>query len=90
MANTATANAIMDFVVNELLYDKEAGDFTASDSLLQSGLFDSLAVVMTMEFCEATFGVRFDESDVVPENFENIEALAALVERSLASKSQSA
>ena len=40
----------------------------------------------TVAFCEASFGIQIDDAELAPENFENVAALAALVERSLANK----
>ena len=84
MAYSPTVQAIFDFLVNDLLYDADLRNFTPSDSLIEQGLLDSLAMLRTVDFCEEHFGVHFDDSDLVPENFESVDALASLVERTLA------
>jgi acyl carrier protein len=84
MAHSQTARTILEFLVNDLLYDKDVRNLTPSDPLLESGLLDSLAILRTVAFCEETYGIRIDDADVIPENFENVGALAALIERNLA------
>jgi len=56
-----------------------------NQSLIASGLIDSLAVVQILEFLEARFDVRFDPEDLTGENFDSISAMAALVRARLSS-----
>ncbi len=53
--------------------------------LLQSGLIDSLGMEELVTFLEDTFSVEVEDEDLLPDNFETVEAIAALIERKLAS-----
>ncbi len=48
-------------------------------SLLNSGVIDSGAVFELVEFVEGEFGIKVDDDEIVPENFESIDAIAQLV-----------
>ncbi len=62
-------------------FDKEQGasDLGPDDSLLQSGILDSLAIVKLLSFIEEEFDVEVSDADFDPENFENLRSIAKLV-----------
>ena len=66
-----------------LLEDPEiafpARDLAAGQSLLSSGLIDSLAVLDIIAFLESRFGIQFEPEDLTGENFDRISSMAALV-----------
>ena len=80
MATTATEQNILDFLVNDLLYDKDLGSLGPTDPLIEGGLLDSLGVMRVVTFCEETFGIELADTDVVPENFESVAAIAKLID----------
>ena len=55
------------------------------DMLLKDSLLDSIGILQTVTFCEQTFEISIPEEELLPDNFENIRAVAQLVERRLAS-----
>ena len=50
--------------------------------LLAAGLLDSFDIVNLVSRLEETFGVEIDPTDIVPENFRTISAIAVLMELS--------
>ncbi len=56
------------------------------DSLLESGIVDSLGVLELVEFLERTFGISVTEEDLLPENFDSIRRMADLVGRKVAGR----
>jgi acyl carrier protein len=50
-----------------------------SDSLLESGVLDSLAVMKLAAFLEGRYGITIGEDDLMPEYFDTIDAVAELV-----------
>lgn len=52
-----------------------------SDSLLDSGLIDSVGIFELVSFLEESVGVKVADEDIVPENFETIASIDALVTR---------
>ena len=81
---TATETAIRDFLVNEVLYDKDLKDLKPEDQLIERGLLDSLSILKTVTFCEERFGITIPDQDVLPDHFESVRAIAALVDKTRA------
>ena len=50
--------------------------------LLASGLLDSFDIVNLVSQLEEAFTVEIEPTDIVPENFRTVAAIAALMERS--------
>lgn len=81
MSLTATESAIRQFLVEDVFYDQDLKDLGAEDSLLAKGLLDSLSILKTVTFVEESFGVTIPDEDVLPDHFESVRAIAALVEK---------
>ena len=52
-----------------------------STSLLDQGIIDSTGVLEVIMFIESTFGVTVEDSEMLPENLDSIERIAAFVAR---------
>lgn len=55
-------------------------DFTASDSLVDDGILDSLSIVTLISELSMEFGVVFDMEQLMPENLNSIDAIVKTVE----------
>mgnify|MGYP003577652195 CR=1 FL=1 len=67
------------FLANEL--SRDLADVNDSTSLLQAGVLDSLGVMQLVAFLQERYGVVVADDDLVPENLESIDAIAAFVTR---------
>lgn len=56
-------------------------DFTASNDFITDGMLDSLDMVTLVAALDKNFQVSIPGTDIVPENFQNIEAIEALLRR---------
>ena len=61
--------------------DRSPDHIDARSSLFELGLLDSLGFVQLITFIEREFDVRLDDDDLTRENFETLDAIAALVAR---------
>lgn len=52
-----------------------------SQSLITDGLLDSFDIISLITELEEVFDIEIDPEDVVSENFESVDAIAALVEK---------
>ena len=77
----STEAAIERFIVDELLVGGKETRIEPNQSLLDSGILDSLALLRLISFIEEHFGVTIDDGEVIPENFETIKEISALVKR---------
>jgi len=53
--------------------------FDHKTPLLDNGLLDSLGILDVVEFVEKSFGISLNDDELVPENFQTTERLAAFV-----------
>ena len=67
------------FILDELLLGSRT-TIESDESLLASGVVDSLALLRLIGFIEEHFGVVIEDHEVAPENFESINVMTALVE----------
>jgi acyl carrier protein len=52
-----------------------------SDALLESGILDSLGILDLVSYIEETFSIVVADDELVPENFNSVETLAAYLQR---------
>ena len=56
-------------------------DFTASDTLVDDGILDSLSVVMIISELSMEFGVKFDVEQLMPENLNSVDAMVKTLQQ---------
>ena len=70
---------IRQFILTELVNDKAYADIADSDSLLESGIVDSLGIMKLIGFLEDNLNVQVNDDELIPENFASIETITNLV-----------
>lgn len=73
--------AIRAFIASNLLYSEDGFPYADDASLLRERIIDSLGVVELAAFLTHRFGVRVEQAEVRPENFDTVARLAAFVRR---------
>ena len=73
--------AIERFVVDELMLGDSNTKIDLNESLISSGVLDSLALLRLIAFLEEQMGVTVDDSEVIPENFETINEIKSFIEK---------
>ena len=56
-------------------------DFESSTELVDSGMLSSFIVVNIISLFTVEFGVTIPYEEIIPENFNSLEAMASLVEK---------
>lgn len=51
-----------------------------SDALLESGMIDSQGVLEVVDFIEKRFSTTVEDDELVPENFQSIDRIAAFIQ----------
>ncbi|KAA3613251.1 MAG: acyl carrier protein [Calditrichaeota bacterium] len=69
---------ILKFLYDDSLKD-EFQDLDHDDSLLELGIIDSVKMMQLIDFIEKTFGITVDEDDMMPENFDSINAITEYI-----------
>jgi acyl carrier protein len=68
------------YIVDEILLGSGDTRLDPSESLIDSGVLDSLALLRLISFVEERFGVTVEDVEVVPDNFQSINATKAFIE----------
>ena len=71
---------IKHFIVQQFPLARQR-DLGNDDSLLESGILDSLGVLEVVTFLEDELGITITDDELLPENFRSIACVAAFVER---------
>ena len=74
---------IRDFVTSNF-YVADPAALEDRTSLLDQGIIDSTGVLEVIVFVETTFGIAIEDSEMLPENLDSIERIAAYVARKTA------
>lgn len=62
-------------------YLENGEDVGNDESLFESGVIDSLAVIEITEFIKTKYDFSVPEEDLVPENFDSIDAMATYLSK---------
>jgi acyl carrier protein len=60
---------------------KETDSLRSDTKLFVEGIFDSMGFALLLDFLESTFQIQAEDSDLVEENFESIDAIAEFIVR---------
>ncbi len=71
--------AVKKFVEENFLYKKNIQTIANDAALLDAGLIDSMGIFQLVNFIESGFGVEVLDEEVVPENFESINAIVSFI-----------
>jgi acyl carrier protein len=74
------AQRVRAFLVDSFLLGDDDG-FSNDESLLDSGIVDSTGVMEVVSFLEESFAIAVDDDELVAENLDSVDRLAAFVQR---------
>ncbi len=75
-----TKQQVREFVTSNF-YVAEPSSLADDASLLDQGIIDSTGVLEIISFLETSFGLEVADAEMVPENLDSIERIAAFVAR---------
>jgi acyl carrier protein len=67
---------INDYISRELVQDAAPLPLGNATSLLETGVLDSLSLLKLVVFVQERFGIMIDDVDLVPENFDSVDAIS--------------
>jgi acyl carrier protein len=56
-------------------------DFTTSNDFMADGMLDSFDMVALVSTLDKTFGISIEGTQIVPENFQNVQTIETLVRK---------
>jgi len=72
---------IQEFIKKELVRGNNISDLDVTDNLIESGVIDSLGIQLLVSYLEKNFSMSINDSDLIPENFESVEAIWSFINR---------
>jgi acyl carrier protein len=73
---------IRQFVCERLARERGVTETVSDqDSLIELGIIDSMGIVQLLGHLESSLKIKIPDEDIVPDNFDSIESLAAYLDR---------
>jgi acyl carrier protein len=66
------------FIQKNFTFD-DAKTIDGTTSLLGSGIIDSTGILELIGFLETTYGLKFEDNELIGENFDSIDKIAAFM-----------
>jgi acyl carrier protein len=70
-------SVINDYISREIVQDPAELPLSNDTSLLKGGILDSLSLLRLVVFLQDRFQVTVDETELLPENFDSVDAICA-------------
>jgi acyl carrier protein len=67
------------FIQSELIKGKDFSNLTDTDSLIESGIIDSMSIQMLVAYLEKKFSIHVSDDELIPDNFESISAISNFI-----------
>ena len=80
MANNLK-QSIRTFIETSFLFREDRGGLADGESLLGAGLIDSTGILELVTYLEGEFGIVVLDEEIVPENLDSVDQIAAYVIR---------
>jgi acyl carrier protein len=71
---------IRQYLAENFLFSSNGFNLGDDASLLEEGIIDSTGVLELVMFVEETFNVEVSDEEIIPDNFDSVNNLAAYVE----------
>lgn len=81
---TDTKAQVRVFINENFIMGAKSVAFADSDSFMDSHLIDSTGFLELVTWLEETFGIKVEDAEMVPENLDSLDFVAAYVARKLA------
>ncbi len=76
---------VRNFILGNFLFTDEQSALTDSGSLITTGVVDSTGVLELITHLEEALSIRVPPEDMVPQNFDSVDAICAYLARKTAS-----
>ena len=76
---TSTQERIKNYIVQTSHAD--ANKIKNESLIFKEGFFDSMGFIMLITFLEEEFGIKTQDSDLIEENFESINAITDFIQK---------
>ncbi|HNS63033.1 MAG TPA: acyl carrier protein [Anaerolineaceae bacterium] len=67
------------FISETILFSTEGYPYPDDASFLENGIVDSMNVMELVMFVENHFGIKVDDSEIIPDHFDSVQQITAFV-----------
>ncbi len=78
---STTIDSIRTFIFENFLFDADESALQNDASFLEQGIIDSTGVLELVEWLEDEFDFQVDDEELIPENLDSVNLLAAFIQR---------
>jgi acyl carrier protein len=68
-----------EFIKNNFLLGSELRNLNDDDSFFKKGIIDSTGVLELVSFVEATFGIKVEDEELMPDNFDSVNKVVIFI-----------
>ena len=76
-------NKIRTYIMDNILLGSADQSIADGDSFLEKGIIDSTGILELVAFVEDEFDIEVEDEELIPDNFDSIEKLAAYTQRKI-------
>ncbi|MFC1709249.1 acyl carrier protein [Candidatus Omnitrophota bacterium] len=69
------------YLLTEVAAGLDKKSLAPDDDLLAQGIIDSMGIIKLLAFIEKTFGVKVNDEEMVPDNFQTLNAITELINK---------
>ena len=80
---TEHVEGIRAFIFDNFLFDASNDALANDTSFLEQGIIDSTGVLELVEWLEESFGIKVDDTELVPDNLDSVNKLGAFISRKI-------
>ena len=75
------AEDIKQFIIRDILSNEDYVELNFQDNLIMTGIIDSVGIQSLISFLERKYNIEIEDQDILPENFENIDAICSFISK---------
>lgn len=72
---------IRTYIAQNILFSSNGFPYPDDASFLENGIVDSMNVLEIVMFVEEKFGIKVEDAEIVPENFDSVTQLASYIRK---------
>ncbi len=73
--------SLRSFILDNYLFTDDQDALKNDDSFLEGKILDSMGILELTHYLDEEFGVRVEDSEMIPENLDSVNQLAAFIGR---------
>lgn len=76
-----TVKKLREYIFDNFLFTEDENALVNDDSFMEKGIIDSTGILEVVTFIEEEFGFKVEDEELVPENLDSVNNLAAFIQQ---------